>query len=139
MEGQPVGKPLLKYLNENSTSRFTDIKVVNDTITSLFAGLLNPGFDAYIGLIVGTGTNMATFFPSEYIPKIRNMKDWSGETPVNLESGNFLSSASYCILMMRWMPNRTIKVFSDLKKPFQVCTLDVFSWQPFRMKSSMRN
>ena len=87
-------KPLLKYLNENSTSRFTDIKVVNDTITSLFAGLLNPGFDAYIGLIVGTGTNMAAFFPSEYIPKIRNMKDWSGETPVNLESANFLSSGS---------------------------------------------
>jgi hexokinase len=89
MEGQPVGKPLLKYLNENSTSRFTDIKVVNDTITSLFAGLLNPGYDAYIGLIVGTGTNMATFFPSDYIPKIRNMKGWTGETPVNLESGNF--------------------------------------------------
>jgi hexokinase len=89
MEGQPVGKPLLKFLNENSSSRFTDIKVVNDTITSLFAGLLNPGFDSYIGLIVGTGTNMATFFPSEYISKIKNMKDWSGETPVNLESGNF--------------------------------------------------
>jgi hexokinase len=89
MEGQPVGKPLLKYLNENTASRFTDIKVVNDTITSLFAGLLNPGFDAYIGLIVGTGTNMATFFPSDYIPKIKNMKDWTGETPVNLESGNF--------------------------------------------------
>ncbi len=89
MEGKPVGKPLLKFLNERSSSRFTDIKVVNDTITSLFAGLLNPGFDAYIGLIVGTGTNMATFFPSEYIPKIKNMKDWSGETPVNLESGNF--------------------------------------------------
>jgi hexokinase len=89
MEGKPVGKPLLKYLNDNSPSRFTDIKVVNDTITSLFAGLLNPGFDAYVGLIVGTGTNMATFFPSEYIPKIKNMKDWSGETPVNLESGNF--------------------------------------------------
>ena len=89
MEGQPIGKPLLKYLNENSSSKFTDIRVVNDTITSLFAGLLNPGFDAYIGLIVGTGTNMATFFPSDYIPKIRHMKDWTGDTPVNLESGNF--------------------------------------------------
>ncbi len=89
MEGKPVGKPLLKYLNENTSSKFTGIRVVNDTITSLFAGLLNPGFDAYIGLIVGTGTNMATFFPSEYIPKIRSMKDWSGDTPVNLESGNF--------------------------------------------------
>ncbi|HJZ41719.1 MAG TPA: hypothetical protein VJ203_15230 [Bacteroidales bacterium] len=89
MEGNPVGKPLLKYLNENSKSRFSGIRVVNDTITSLFAGLLNPGFDAYIGLIVGTGTNMATFLPSQYIPKIKDLKDWSGETPVNLESGNF--------------------------------------------------
>ncbi|MFO7369170.1 MAG: hexokinase [Bacteroidales bacterium] len=89
MEGKPVGKPLLKYLNDHTSSKFSGIRVVNDTITSLFAGLLNPGFDAYIGLIVGTGTNMATFFPSEYIPKIKGMKDWSGDTPVNLESGNF--------------------------------------------------
>lgn len=89
MEGQPIGKPLLDYLNKNTNLHFTKIKVVNDTITSLFAGLLNPGFDAYIGIIVGTGTNMATFFPSDYIPKIKDMKDWSGETPVNLESGNF--------------------------------------------------
>jgi hexokinase len=89
MEGQPIGKPLLKYMNENSNHHFTAIKVVNDTITSLFAGLLNPGYDAYIGIIVGTGTNMAAFFPSGYIPKIREIKDWTGDTPVNLESGNF--------------------------------------------------
>jgi len=89
MEGYPVGKPLLEFMNKNSKHRFTGIRVLNDTITSLFAGLLNPGHDAYIGIIVGTGTNMATFFPSEYIPKIKNMKSWSGETPVNLESGNF--------------------------------------------------
>jgi hexokinase len=89
MEGQPIGQPLMKYMNENRNHHFTAIKVVNDTITSLFAGLLNPGYDAYIGIIVGTGTNMATFFPSAYIPKIRDMKGWSGDTPVNLESGNF--------------------------------------------------
>jgi hexokinase len=89
MEGEPVGEPLVEYLNKNTNFNFGKIAVVNDTITSLFAGLLNPGYDAYIGLIVGTGTNMATFFPSEYIPKIKNLKEWSGETPVNLESGNF--------------------------------------------------
>lgn len=89
MEGQPVGKLLLDYLNKNTSFRFTGIKVLNDTITSLFAGLLNPGYDAYIGIIVGTGTNMAAFFPSDFIPKIRDMKNWTGETPVNLESGNF--------------------------------------------------
>jgi hexokinase len=89
MEGKPIGKPLLEYLNTTTNKSFTGIKVVNDTITSLFAGLLNPGYDAYIGLIVGTGTNMASFFPSAFIPKIKDMKGWSGETPVNLESGNF--------------------------------------------------
>lgn len=89
MVGQPVGKSLVKYLNENTSNSFGKIAVVNDTITSLFAGLLNPGYDAYVGLIVGTGTNMATFFPSEYIPKIAELEAWSGETPVNLESGNF--------------------------------------------------
>jgi hexokinase len=89
MVGKPIGVPLVEYLNKNTGTNFYKIAVVNDTITSLFAGLLNPGFDAYIGLIVGTGTNMATFFPSEYIPKIKDLKGWAGETPVNLESGNF--------------------------------------------------
>jgi hexokinase len=89
MEGKPIGKPLLDYLNKNTGNRFKSIKVLNDTITSLFAGLLNPGYDAYIGIIVGTGTNMAAFFPSEYIPKLKGIQGWHGETPVNLESGNF--------------------------------------------------
>lgn len=89
MAGNPIGKPLVEYLNKNTNGSFNKIAVVNDTITSLFAGLMNPGYDAYIGLIVGTGTNMATFFPSNYIPKIKDLEGWSGETPVNLESGNF--------------------------------------------------
>lgn len=89
MAGNPIGEPLVEFLNKNTNGSFNKIAVVNDTITSLFAGLMNPGYDAYIGLIVGTGTNMATFFPSDYIPKIKDLKGWSGETPVNLESGNF--------------------------------------------------
>jgi len=89
MAGNPIGKPLVKFLNKNTNGNFGKIAVVNDTITSLFAGLMNPGYDAYIGLIVGTGTNMATFFPSDYIPKIQDLEGWTGETPVNLESGNF--------------------------------------------------
>lgn len=89
MTGKPVGKPLVDFLNQKTALNFQRIAVVNDTITSLFAGLKNSGYDAYIGLIVGTGTNMATFFPSEYIPKLHDVEGWSGETPVNLESGNF--------------------------------------------------
>lgn len=64
MIGEPVGKPLLDYLNERNDIKFTGIKVLNDTVASLFAGLTNSGYDAYIGLIVGTGTNMATFIPA---------------------------------------------------------------------------
>lgn len=89
MVGQLVGKPLLDYLNERNPVKFTGIKVLNDTIASLFAGLTHSGYDAYIGLIVGTGTNMATFIPAEKIKKLDPASKVKGMVPVNLESGNF--------------------------------------------------
>lgn len=89
MVGQFVGKPLLDYLNEKNKIRFTGIKVLNDTIASLFAGLTDKSYDAYIGLIVGTGTNMATFIPSDKITKLDPECHVQGLIPVNLESGNF--------------------------------------------------
>jgi len=89
MIGNPVGKPLLDQLNKTGKAEFTGIKVINDTVASLFAGLTNPDFDAYIGLIVGTGTNMAAFVNADRIPKIDPTLNWQGLTPVNLESGNF--------------------------------------------------
>ncbi len=90
MIGEPVGKPLLDYLNKNlPRAKFTDIKVINDTVASLFAGLTEKGYDAYIGLIVGTGTNMATFVPSENISKLPDEYSQMGLMPINLESGNF--------------------------------------------------
>ena len=89
MLGQPVGKPLLDYLNDRNTPRFTGIKVLNDTVASLFAGLTDSSYDAYIGLIVGTGTNMATFIPADKITKLPSSVQAHGLIPVNLESGNF--------------------------------------------------
>lgn len=89
MVGQLVGQPLLDYLNEQSAIKFTGIKVLNDTIASLFAGLTSSGYDAYIGLIVGTGTNMATFIPADKIKKLNPAYAIEGLVPVNLESGNF--------------------------------------------------
>lgn len=89
MVGQLVGKPLLDYLNEKNCIKFTGIKVLNDTIASLFAGLTSSGYDAYIGLIVGTGTNMATFVPADKIKKMNSSNKLHGLIPVNLESGNF--------------------------------------------------
>ena len=89
MVGQFVGKPLLDYLNEKNKIRFTGVKVLNDTIASLFAGLTDKSYDAYIGLIVGTGTNMATFIASDKITKLDPECHVQGLIPVNLESGNF--------------------------------------------------
>ena len=86
---KPVGEPLMKYLNnfKNKKTTFQNIKVINDTVACLFAGLSETGFDTYIGLIVGTGTNMASLMPHDKIEKL-NSKD-QGIIPINIESGNF--------------------------------------------------
>ncbi|MDR0794654.1 MAG: hexokinase [Tannerella sp.] len=86
---KPVGEPLMQYLNnfKFKKSTFHNIKVVNDTVACLFAGLSEAGYDSYMGLIVGTGTNMASLMPLDKIEKL-NSKD-VGVIPVNLESGNF--------------------------------------------------
>ncbi|MDR1865728.1 MAG: hexokinase [Bacteroidales bacterium] len=89
MVGKPVGQPFVDYLNGQNTGKFTGIKVINDTVASLFAGLTESGYDAYIGLIVGTGTNMATFIRADKIKKLDPAMKLSGLIPVNLESGNF--------------------------------------------------
>jgi hexokinase len=89
MIDQPIGKPLKDYLNEQGVAEFTAVKVINDTVASLFAGLSDSSFDAYIGLIVGTGTNMATFIHSDRIGKLDKELNWQGLTPINLESGNY--------------------------------------------------
>ncbi|MDR3297472.1 MAG: hexokinase [Prevotellaceae bacterium] len=90
MVGQPVGQPLMQYLNEHvEKAKFTTIKVINDTVASLFAGLTDSSSQAHIGLIVGTGTNMATFFAAGQIPKLHKGYTQQGLVPVNLESGNF--------------------------------------------------
>ncbi|MDH6303773.1 hexokinase [Parabacteroides sp. PF5-5] len=89
MIGKPVGAPLVNYLNNKAGKKqFTKANVINDTVASLFAGLTDSSYDAYIGLIVGTGTNMATFIDAGNIEKL-NGKGISGLLPINLESGNF--------------------------------------------------
>jgi hexokinase len=85
-----VGKPLLSFLNdyEGIKTQFKTIKVVNDTIACLFAGLAQPGYDSYIGLIVGTGTNMAALIHKSNIQKLNREYNGGDLIPINLESGN---------------------------------------------------
>jgi hexokinase len=89
-----VGEPLRTYLNSyegiKEKTQFKTIKVVNDTIACLFAGLARPGFDTYIGLIVGTGTNMAALANKEVIKKLDEKYNGGELIPVNLESGNLV-------------------------------------------------
>ena len=89
MINKPIGESLVAYLNNHKDikTKFTDIKVINDTVACLFAGLSETGYDSYMGLIVGTGTNMASLMHLNKIEKLKNKA--SGSIPVNLESGNF--------------------------------------------------
>ena len=90
MVGELVGQPLLNYFEKEKQLKFKGIKVINDTVASLFAGLTKPNHDAYIGLIVGTGTNMATLIRTDKIKKLsKEGKEVGEKIPVNLESGNF--------------------------------------------------
>ncbi|MDR2804664.1 MAG: hexokinase [Dysgonamonadaceae bacterium] len=92
-----VGKPLLAYLNsyEGIKTQFKTIKVVNDTIACLFAGLAQPGYDSYIGLIVGTGTNMAALIHKSNIEKLNREYNGGDLIPINLESGNLKPRCSH--------------------------------------------
>ena len=91
MVGKEVGRSLLDYFEEEKHLKFKNIKVINDTVASLFAGLTKSDFDAHIGLIVGTGTNMAALMQTDKIKKLTaEQKEGMGVSiPINLESGNF--------------------------------------------------
>jgi len=93
MVGKNIGEELMNYLNHHSDIKkkttFKSIKVVNDTVACLFAGLSHTGYDTHIGLIVGTGTNMAPFMRADHIGKLDAAFRSEQFLPVNLESGNF--------------------------------------------------
>ncbi len=63
--------------------------VVNDTVAALLAGLAGEPADGYIGLIVGTGTNMAAYMPSCAVTKFPTGLLWPTRLPINLECGNY--------------------------------------------------
>ena len=83
--GQYVGKELLKRLGGGK------IAIVNDTVATLLAAKATEGdrtYSAYLGFILGTGTNAA------YVEKNANITKLSGLAPegsmiINAESGAF--------------------------------------------------
>lgn len=86
--GTAVGSALSRSLKDTGL-RVDGVKVLNDTVASLLGGThlyAKPDYGRnYIGLILGTGTNMAGVFGPDQLTKV------SVDAPmvVNLESGNF--------------------------------------------------
>ena len=87
--GTRVGAGLAEAL-ENVRCEPTSVTVLNDTVAALMGGahgFRGPATNV-IGLIIGTGTNMAAFFDSSQAPKL-SARGLEGDVAVNLESGNF--------------------------------------------------
>lgn len=86
--GQRVGTALKQEL-ERQGYRIKRLSVLNDTVASLIGGAHLYADDRYgsnyIGLILGTGTNMAGLFSDQQLSKLKT----SESMVVNLESGNF--------------------------------------------------
>ena len=87
-EGRPVGQLLRQALLAREIG-CSSVTVINDTVAALLAGLTDGCTDETLGLIVGTGTNLAIRIRPEEIPKFPSGLAWTGPVPLNLESGNF--------------------------------------------------
>jgi hexokinase len=87
LEGARVGEGLVEAL---SAAGFAPRRVVvlNDTVASLLAAAGHtPQPARTLGLIVGTGHNLASYFDGARVTKLSPR--WSGPLAVNLESGNY--------------------------------------------------
>ena len=84
--GQQVGALLREALVRQGI-HIGALRVLNDTVAALLAGTMGAGdADHGIGLVVGTGSNMAAFFPRALLGKLA--LEPGPAMAVNLESGN---------------------------------------------------
>lgn len=90
VEGRPVGR-LLREAFADLGYKTGKITVLNDTVAALLAGAGAHAkeFDKFIGLIAGTGTNMAGFVKVTPHNKLGSLPWKKSTMAVNLESGNF--------------------------------------------------
>jgi len=91
--GEKVGAALKEALRKEGVET-GKVTVCNDTVAALVGGSWKheggSGFSDFVGLIVGTGNNMAAFFPTRLITSGPIDHSYRRERmAVNLESGNF--------------------------------------------------
>ncbi|MBX2812886.1 MAG: hypothetical protein KTR25_13805 [Myxococcales bacterium] len=88
VEGHTVGRPLCQALQPRGVSPAQTV-VLNDTVAALLGGAsFATHSERVIGLIAGTGTNMATYFRPSTAPKLHSNDNQP--MAINLESGNFV-------------------------------------------------
>jgi hexokinase len=87
--GQMIGSGLLRHLAQRGYER--RVVILNDTVATLLAGksagVAKP-YSAYVGFILGTGTNTAYVERNDRITKRADL-DPSGSMVINVESGAF--------------------------------------------------
>ncbi len=88
VEGHSVGLGLRRALEANGM-RPGRLVVLNDTVATLLAGAGVFSADRFLGLIAGTGINMAGFTPLAEIAKLGESSYKYPQMAINLESGNF--------------------------------------------------
>lgn len=87
VEGVQVGAPLVDALIK-ADIRPKQTVVLNDTVAALLGGASQAVHaERVIGLIAGTGNNMASYFRPSVAPKLQSPNN--APMAVNLESGNF--------------------------------------------------
>ncbi len=87
--GQMIGAGLLKHLEQRGYTR--RVVILNDTVATLLAGKsmgVARNYSAYVGFILGTGTNTAYVEHNARITK-RGDLDKAGSMAINVESGAF--------------------------------------------------
>lgn len=88
--GTRVGRSLASALQARHGHQPSSFTVLNDTVAALAAGSIRiSGTGGAIGLIVGTGTNMAYFELREAIRKLPPDEAGPAQQAINMESGNF--------------------------------------------------
>ena len=90
VEGELLGKNLIKVFEKRGFTDARSIIVLNDTVATLLAGKAaapDRVFDGYIGFILGTGTNICYAEKCENIAKIPELAAKEGSILINTESG----------------------------------------------------
>ncbi len=93
VEGQLIGKNLLKRIKSRGISQNHKIVVLNDTVATLLTGKASAperNYDDYAGFILGTGLNSCYTESNKKITKLDSISlDKKRSQIVNIESGSF--------------------------------------------------